>query len=104
MKPFYNFLIKMNINKNKKVEAHIYKVVHTLDVQIDSVYPTVNMEIDEQASLGDHLYAFERFLQSIGYHLPENSHLDFVENDAVSDRDDEIIIDEPSNHKNNGVN
>jgi len=94
----------MNINKNKKVEAHIYKVVHTLDIPIDSIYPTVSMEIDEQASLGDHLYAFERFLQSIGYHLPENSHLDFVENDIENDRDDEVTIGEPSNHKNNGVN
>jgi hypothetical protein len=94
----------MNINKNKKIEEHVYKVVHTLGVSIDSVYPTVTMEIDEQASLADHLYAFERFLQSMGYSLPENSHLDFVESDTESDRDDEVTIGEPSNHKNNGVN
>lgn len=94
----------MNINKNKKVEAHIYKVVHTLDIPIDSIYPTVSMEIDEQATLSDHIYAFERFLQSIGYHLPANSHLDFVEDDIESDRDDEVTIGQPSNHKNNGVN
>ena len=93
----------MNINKNKKVEAHIYKVIHTLDsIAIDNVYPTVNMEIDEQASLGDHLYAFERFLQSIGFTLPENSHLDFIENDEINDRDEDIIKD-PSNHNNNGT-
>ena len=82
----------MNINKNKKVEAHIYKVVHTLDIPIDSVYPTVNMEIDEQASLADHLYAFERFLQSIGYHLPENSHLDFVENESESRNFEDLTV------------
>jgi hypothetical protein len=93
----------MNINKNKKAEAHIYKVVHTLDgITIDSVYPVVNMEIDEQASLSDHLYAFERFLQSIGFTLPENAHLDFVENDDISDKEEDIIKD-PSNYNNNGT-
>lgn len=92
----------MNINKNKKVEAHIYKVVHTLDIPIDSVYPTVSMEIDEQASLSDHLYAFERFLQSIGFTLPENSHLDFIENEFEDEREEDVIKD-PSNHNNNGT-
>jgi hypothetical protein len=96
----------MNINKNKKIEEHVYKVVRTLGlgISLESVYPTVTMEIDEEASLADHLYAFERFLQSMGYSLPENSHLDFVENDTESDRDNEVTIGEPSNHKNNGVN
>ena len=96
----------MNINKNKKIEEHVYKVVHTLGlgISLESVYPTVTMEIDEEASLAYHLYAFERFLQSMGYSLPENSHLDFVENDTESDRDNEVTIGEPSNHKNNGVN
>lgn len=94
----------MNINKNKKAEAHIYKVVHTLDsMAIDSIYPTVNMEIDEQASLSDHLYAFERFLQSIGFTLPQNSHLDFIENEFEDEREEDIIKD-PSNYKNNGTN
>jgi ABC-type Fe2+-enterobactin transport system substrate-binding protein len=93
----------MNMNINKKVEAHVYKVVHTLATPIDSVYPTVTMEIDEQASLPDHLYAFERFLQSVGFSLPENSHLDFVENESESrDNDDMIVIE--GEHKNNGVN
>lgn len=92
------------INKNKNLHwFHTYKVVHTLDtITIDSIYPTVNMEIDEQASLGDHLYAFERFLQSIGFTLPENSHLDFIENDSINDREEDIIKD-PSNHNNNGT-
>jgi hypothetical protein len=94
----------MNINKNKKSEAHIYKVVHTLDsITIDSIYPTVSMEIDEQASLSDHLYAFERFLQSIGFTLPKNSHLDFIENEFEDEREEDIIKD-PSNYKNNGTN
>jgi ABC-type Fe2+-enterobactin transport system substrate-binding protein len=91
------------MNINKKVEAHVYKVVHTLATPIDSVYPTVTMEIDEQASLPDHLYAFERFLQSVGFSLPENSHLDFVENESESrDNDDMIVIE--GDHKNNGIN
>ena len=93
----------MNINKNKKSEAHTYKVIHTLDsIAIDSIYPTVNMEIDEQASLSDHLYAFERFLQSIGFTLPQNSHLDFIENEFVDEREEDMIKD-PSNHNNNGT-
>jgi hypothetical protein len=39
------------------------------------------MEISQQSGLSDHLYAFERFLQAIGFTLPENTHLDFVENE-----------------------
>jgi hypothetical protein len=96
----------MNINKNKKTEAHIYKVVHTLDsITIDSIYPTVNMEIDEQATLSDHLYAFERFLQSIGFSLPENSHLDFVENEP-EDRSFEnlTVIEGDEKNSKNGTN
>lgn len=93
------------INKNKNLHwFHAYKVVQSLDhSMVDTVYPTVNMEIDEQASLADHLYAFERFLQSIGFTLPENSHLDFVENDEINDRENDIIIEDPSNHNNNGT-
>lgn len=95
----------MNTNKNKNLYwFHSYKVVQSLDKSMeDTCYPTVSMEIDEQASIEDHLYAFERFLQSLGFVLPENSRLDFVENDSINDREDDIIKD-PSNHKNNGVN
>jgi hypothetical protein len=94
------------INKNKKVECHTYKVIHSLEgVSIDSVYPIVNMEIDEQASLTDHLYAFERFLQGIGFTLPEDSHLDFVENDSESrDFEDLTVIEGDNEHSKNGVN
>lgn len=92
------------INKNKSLHwFHAYKVVKSLDhSMVDTVYPTISMEIDEQASLADHLYAFERFLQSIGFTLPENSYLDFVENDEINDREEDIIKD-PSNHNNNGT-
>jgi hypothetical protein len=94
------------MNINKKIEAHVYKVIHTLDnTTIDSIYPTVNMQIDEQASLSDHLYAFERFLQSIGFTLPENSHLDFVENDSESRTfEDMNIIEGENKQSQNGTN
>lgn len=91
--------------KNKNLHwFHSYKVVQTMDNLTESNFPVVSMEIGEEATIEDHLYAFERFLQSIGFVLPENSHLDFVENDIESDRDDEITIEQPSHHKNNGVN
>lgn len=83
---------------------HSYKVVHTLNNFTDNNFPTVSMEIGEEAAIEDHLYAFERFLQSIGFVLPENAHLDFVENEVENDRDGEVTIDQPSNHKNNGTN
>lgn len=91
--------------KNKNLHwFHSYKVVQTMDNLTESNFPVVSMEISEESTIEDHLYAFERFLQSIGFVLPENSHLDFVENDIENDRDDEVTIGEPSNHKNNGVN
>jgi hypothetical protein len=67
--------------KVKKAENHTYTVFNTLGECKDQVFPTVHMEIDQQSSLADHLYAFERFLQAIGFVLPDNSHIDFVEND-----------------------
>lgn len=92
-------------NKNKDLYwSHSYKVVQTMDTLTDSNFPVVSMEIGEEATIEDHLYAFERFLQSIGFVLPDNAHLDFVENDLESDRDGEITIQDPSNHKNNGTN
>jgi len=82
----------------------MYKVINNVGNLISTVFPTVTMEMNDEATLEDHIYAFERFLQSIGHVLPENAHLDFVENDIESDRDEEIIIQDPSNHKNNGTN
>jgi hypothetical protein len=93
------------MKKNKDLYwFHSYKVIQNQDSLLTNILPTVSMEMHEEATLADHLYAFERFLQSIGFVLPENSHLDFIENDVESDRDDEITIVEPSNHKNNGTN
>jgi hypothetical protein len=95
------------INKNKKIECHTYKVIHSLEgISIDSVYPIINMEIDEQASLTDHLYAFERFLQGIGFSLPENSHLDFVENESEENRnfEDLTVIESENKNSKNGTN
>jgi len=93
------------INKNKKDLHwfHSYKVVQNMSDLTHSNYPNVSMEISEEATIGDHLYAFERFLQSIGFVLPETSHLDFIENDIENDRDEKIEIKDPSNHNNNGA-
>ena len=92
------------IKKNKDLYwFHSYKVVQNMSELTPSHFPTVSMEIGEEASIEDHLYAFERFLQSIGFVLPDNSHLDFVENEPESrDNDDMIVIE--GDHKNNGVN
>ena len=91
--------------KNKDLYCfHNYKVVQNMNDLTNSNFPTVSMEIGEEATIEDHLYAFERFLQSIGFVLPDNSHLDFVENEVENDRDTDVIIEEPYNHKNNGIN
>jgi hypothetical protein len=92
-------------NKNKDLYwFHAYKVVQNMNDLTNSNFPTVSMEIGEEATIEDHLYAFERFLQSIGFVLPDNSHLDFVENEVENDRDADVIIEDPYNHKNNGAN
>jgi len=94
-------------NKNKDLYwFHNYKVVQNMNDLTNSNFPTVSMEIGEEATIEDHLYAFERFLQSIGFVLPDNSHLDFVENEneIENDRDTDVIIEDPYNHKNNGAN
>ena len=94
----------MNIlNKNKNI-FHTYKVINNSKDFTEINFPMVTMEMSEEATIEEHLYAFERFLQSIGFVLPDNAHLDFVENDIESDRDKEITIKDPSNHKNNGTN
>ena len=91
--------------KNKDLYwFHSYKVVQNLNNLTGNSFPTVSMEISEEATIEDHLYAFERFLQSIGFVLPENSHLDFVENDIENDRDEKLEIKDISDHNNNGTN
>jgi hypothetical protein len=90
--------------KNKDLYwFHSYKVVQNMSELTPSHFPTVSMEIGEEAAIEDHLYAFERFLQSIGFVLPDNSHLDFVENEPESRDNDDMIVIEGA-HKNNGTN
>ena len=93
------------IKKNKDTYwFHTYKVVQDRNDLDSNNFPVVTMEIGEEATIEEHLYAFERFLQSIGFVLPENAHLDFVENELESDRDEILKIKDPSNHQNNGSN
>ena len=59
-------------------EEHTFKVINRVYSRRE-IFPVVNMEIDGEASISDLLYAFERFIQAIGYVLPENSHIELVE-------------------------
>jgi hypothetical protein len=79
--------------KVKQSDHHTYTVVDDFgDNRTGQVFPTVHMEISQQSGLSDHLYAFERFLQAIGFVLPENSHLDFVS--ESSDEEDQDSYEE----------
>ncbi len=63
-----------------KIEENVFKIVKRTDSwSNEKVFPTVQMEIDSYASLNDVINAFECFLKASGYHVPENSVLDFVE-------------------------
>lgn len=65
--------------KVKQSDHHTYTVVDDFsNSRVEQIFPTVHMEISQQSNLADHLYAFERFLQAIGFTLPADSHLDFV--------------------------
>jgi hypothetical protein len=66
------------------MKNHTFKIINEDDGQlynVDQLFPSVDMSIPSEASLSDMLYAFERFLEATGYALPENSVLDFVEQD-----------------------
>jgi len=94
------------INKNKKdlYWYHSYKVVQNMSDLTHSNFPNVSMEISEEATIEDHLYAFERFLQSIGFVLPENSHLDFVENEPEQRTFEDLdVIEGESKQQQNGT-
>lgn len=66
--------------KVKQSDHHTYTVVDDFgNDRTGQVFPTVHMEISHQSSISDHLYAFERFLQAIGFTIPAGTHLDFVE-------------------------
>jgi hypothetical protein len=94
------------IKKNKDLYwFHNYKVVQDVNDMTNSNFPVVTMEIGEGATIEEHLYAFERFLQSIGFVLPDNSHLDFVENEPEKrEFDDLTIINGEEKNSNNGTN
>ena len=59
------------------MKCHTLKIVN--EGFSNNVHPTVEMSISSEASLSDMLDMFGRFLQAVGYVLPENSVLDFVE-------------------------
>jgi|LauGreDrversion4_2_1035121.scaffolds.fasta_scaffold75827_5 hypothetical protein len=59
------------------MKCHTLKIVS--EGFTNSVHPTVEMSISSEASLSDMLDMFGKFLQAVGYVLPENSVLDFVE-------------------------
>jgi hypothetical protein len=61
------------------MKNHTFKIINDDQYSTETVYPTVEMSIDSEASLSDMLQAFQSFLIATGYVLPENSVLDFVE-------------------------
>jgi hypothetical protein len=65
------------------MKNHTFKIINEDSFQPydTQLFPSVDMSIPSEASLSDMLYAFERFLEATGYVLPENSVLDFVEQD-----------------------
>jgi hypothetical protein len=65
--------------KIKQSDNHSYTVINSLGQPVGQNFPTVHMTIDQQSTLSDHLYAFERFLQAIGFVFPEGTKLDFVD-------------------------
>ena len=58
---------------------HSFRIVDEDEHQGEIIFPEVDMKICSEASLDDMLGAFQAFLQAVGYTLPENSYLDFVE-------------------------
>lgn len=71
----------MKTFKVKQSNYHSYLVTSNDDEKTDQIFPTVHMEMNEESSLSDHLYAFERFLQAIGFTMPPGCHLGFVDNE-----------------------
>jgi hypothetical protein len=90
----------MNPYKIKNQNSHTYKVVFEHPIVGDQTFPTINIEISSEATITDHLYAFERFLEGMGYVLPEDASLEFIQNDPESR--DNIITD--SIEEINGLN
>jgi len=61
------------------MKNHTFKIINDDQYSTETVYPTVEMSIDSEASLSDMLQAFQSFLMATGYVLPANYVLDFVE-------------------------
>jgi hypothetical protein len=61
------------------MKNHTFKIINDDQYSTETIYPTVEISIDSEASLSDMLQAFQSFLIATGYVLPENSVLDFVE-------------------------
>jgi hypothetical protein len=91
----------MNHYKIKNQNSHTYKVIFEHPTVGNQTFPTVNMEISSEANIADHLYAFERFLESMGYVLPEKASIDFVQ-EEIESRDD--ITTDDSIDEMNGLN
>jgi hypothetical protein len=67
-----------------------FNVVGSDKVTTESVYPTVNMEIDQSATLDDMLYAFKNFLISIGYVISSDEEI-VIQDNRVSENDYYLI-------------
>jgi len=91
----------MNHYKIKNQNSHTYKVIFEHPTVGNQTFPTVNMEISSEATIDDHLYAFERFLGGIGYVLPDKASIDLVQEETES-RDD--ITADDSIDQMNGLN
>jgi hypothetical protein len=75
-------------SRHDSYKDHTFKIVNSYEGG-DYVAPTVNMEIDSQATIGDLLDAFHCFLKAVGYYPPEHSTLDFISDDKPSYDDDD---------------
>jgi hypothetical protein len=79
---------------NKKINGS-FTVVENENfkhIQSDSIYPTINMEIDSTASVTDMLDAFKSFLLSLGYVISSDEEI--VIQDNRVDTDDYYLINE----------
>ena len=58
--------------------VHTFRIIEEEGLAGEQIFPQTDMTIESEASLEDMLYAFERFLEAVGYVLPKNGTLDFV--------------------------
>ncbi len=69
---------------------HSFKIVDDFAIpNREIIFPSVEMKISSQAGLWDMLDAFKSFLSAIGYSVPEDKDLGFIDNDSIlEDKDD----------------